>query len=1084
MQSRSQLTAIFFFLLPLLSIAQFQWEHSGGPYGASGGELHSDGTTAYFTGQYFLYRNTGGQNWKKVYDGRLGYFSFYGDTLVGQIQNYFDVDSQRDSIAISLDGGDTWNKLPLPDDNLYIYEFVATKLGVFLDLGGLEWPSFKYYLWKLSPDGLGWEKFYLPDEGAYQVFTSKGEFYYTTLTSFIHVRDLDSFDTLGLTWDHDPPRLSDLFIHDDFMSLLEHGDGPGDYFFQWSFDQGETWQPMDTSIFSSYIYFTTLNDKIYQVRSGSKLYVSADGAQTWGQINTSIPIEGYTELEAGGGKLLTNNFRQAILAIDPLNGIVTQANQLLADANTSDTDYTTGTLWAASGNGLFTYDLASQSWDQNLNLYNPGDRNNYEFVDASESGIVMAARGSRPEEFDISQDGGVSWTSHQFPWYASIENTALLKTSILGDIIYISATGRKTYRSADYGETWQELLINDLTFNSAVLEWNNLHVVHTDDKIFTSADEGMTWSLHADFTLGTLDRLLTVDNILFGFVRMAQYEPYQRAFVSNDGIQWRWAHDGLPPWMGYYYNPLNGHNLSIETDFFSYGGNYYLHLEFSGIFATTDTFNVWFPLELIQYNNYELADSIFFKGRDGGLRKSHAPSLYGELVSGNVFLDRNDNGLQESEEQGLKNIHVSLIDPESIYPYYGTMTEDQGIYKLGMNLDSEDTLKCNFTSRYLQHIHPEQYLITGGSEDYHFGIVLEPDKTDLSLRGNSGRYRPGFDTNIHLTYNNEGSTEPESYLRFHMDSVLEFIHATPPPTSIDGDTMLWLLGQLPIASSGSIKIVVHVPSTVLPETVIWSSAHVSPSGNEETPGDNNTILSSLAFGSFDPNDKLIDPPKGLTIQDVKDNKDVFYTIRFQNTGNYPADRVKILDPIDTTIILNSVRIVSSSHEITSTRVLPSNDRMLEIIYNNIFLPDSASDYTGSQGYVTFAAQRHAETRLTVPTKNQALIYFDFNAPIFTNITSWYPQPDIISSVEDYTFSSTLLTLKPNPANHFVTITTEENIQGAVRIHVIASDGKNVLEEKMFSAGEVQLDISRLIPGLYTLELLAESKKYIGRLTVQ
>jgi hypothetical protein len=69
----------------------------------------------------------------------------------------------------------------------------------------------------------------------------------------------------------------------------------------------------------------------------------------------------------------------------------------------------------------------------------------------------------------------------------------------------------------------------------------------------------------------------------------------------------------------------------------------------------------------------------------------------------------------------------------------------------------------------------------------------------------------------------------------------------------------------------------------------------------------------------------------------------------------------------------------------------------------------------------------------------------------------YPQPDIISSVEDYTFSSTLLTLKPNPANHFVTITTEENIQGAVRIHVIASDGKN--GRKMFSAGEVQLDIS-------------------------
>ncbi|HSF88161.1 MAG TPA: T9SS type A sorting domain-containing protein [Saprospiraceae bacterium] len=1081
MRIQSQLFSVIFLLIPIMSIAQFQWEHSGGPLGASGGELYSDGTTAFYTGQYFLYRTIDGQNWEEVYERYLAYFAFYGDTLVGHLKNYYDQDAPQDSIAISLDGGDTWTELPLPEDNIYLHEFVATKLGVFLDLGGT------HYIWKLADDAQGWEKFPIPQYGAYQLFSAEGELYYSTLEEFIHVPDEGTFDTLGLTWDDfAPPYHMDFFAHDNFISIVEDALWPDDPITRWSFDGGQTWEVMDTSVFGAWVRFTTLDDKIYQLRPGNKVYVSADGAQSWTPVTPTTPVLGYRRSIAGAaGKLLTNNFGQVILAIDPESGTVIQANHNLAEAYTGDTDYSTGSLWAASGNGLFTYDLASQSWSQNSSLYRLGESNGYEFVDANENGIVLVAQGSRPEVFEISQDGGLSWTSHNFPWQGNGQNTALLKTAILDDILYISAIGRKTYRSADYGETWQEVLINDLSFNSAVLEWNDLHVVHTDDKIYTSADEGITWSLHADFTIGTLDRLLTVDNILFAFVRLTQYDPYQRAFVSDDGIHWRWAHDGLPPWMGFYFNPLSSHNLSIPTDFFSYGGNYYLHLGHSGIFATTDTFNVWFPLELIQFNNYELADSIFFKGYYGGLRKSHAPSIYGELVSGKVFFDRNDNGLQESEEQGLKNIHVSLIDPEAIYPYYGTMTEDQGIFKLGMNLDSEDTLRCNFTSRYLQHINPEHYLLTAGSEDNHFGIVLEPDKTDLSLRGNSGRYRPGFDTNIHLSYKNEGSTEPQSYLSFHMDSVLELINATPPPTSIVGDTMTWLLGQLPIASNGSIKLVVHVPSTVLPEAVIWSSATVSPSGQEETPGDNTTILSNLVFGSFDPNDKLVDPPKGLTIQDIKDGKEVFYTIRFQNTGNYLADRVKILDPIDTTIILNSVRIVSSSHEISSTRILPSSDRMLEIIFDNIFLPDSASDFAGSQGYVTFAAQRHKKFGLTVPTKNQAMIYFDFNAPIFTNTKSWYPQADIIINTEDYAVPLKTLTLKPNPASHYVTITSEEEIYGEVDINVITSDGKNVLKNKVSSfENEYILDISKLIPGLYTLELWTESQKYTGRLVVQ
>jgi uncharacterized repeat protein (TIGR01451 family) len=1072
--------SIIFILIPASGASQFQWEHSGGPIGTSGGELYSDGTTAYFTGQYFLYRTTDGENWEEVYGRRFSFFAFYGDTLAGLLKNYLDEGLPPDSIAISLNGGNTWNTLPLPDDNISIHEFVTTRLGVFLDLGGTR------YIWKLADSGTGWEKFVIPHYGAYRIFSGDGEFYYETLEEFIHVVDENTFDTLGLTWEEfSPPYFMSFYRHNNFLSIVEQGLWPEPSITRWSFDGGNTWAPMNTSIFGTTVEFTTLDDKIYQLRSGDKVYVSTDDAQTWNPVSTSIPVFEFNGIEAAGGKLLTNSYRQVIIAIDPESGNVLQANHHMADAYTGDTDFSTGSLWAASGNGLFKYDLASQTWTQNASLYRLGELNAYEFVDANENGVVMLAKGSRPEVFDISQDGGLSWTSNDFPWKGNGQNTALLKTTIIGDIIYISATGRKTYRSADYGETWSEVIVSGETFNSAVLEWNGVHLVHTNDKIYTSSDEGLNWTLHANFTIGILDRLLTADKILLGFVKTPQYEPYERIYVSYDGIQWQWAHDGLPPQVSSYTNPQSAHNLSIPSDFFSYGGNYYLHLGYGGIFATTDTFNVWFPLQYSFSNNYELVDSIFFYGYSGGLRMARAPSIYGELISGKVFLDNNDNGYQETEEGGLENIHVSLIDPAAIFPYYGTMTEDEGIFKLGMNLDSEDTLRCNFTSRYLKHIHPSQYLVTEGSTDKHFGIVLEPEKTDLSLRGNSSRYRPGFDTNIHLTYKNEGSTQPESYLTFYMDTLLELVNATPPPTSVTGDTMTWMLGQLPIAASGSIKIVAHVPATVLPEAVIWSEAVATPSGQEETPTDNSVILSNLVFGSFDPNDKLVDPPKGLTFQEIKDGREVFYTIRFQNTGNYPADRVKILDPIDTTIILSSLRIVSSSHEITQTRILPSSDRLLEIVFDNIFLPDSASDYTGSQGYVTFAAQRHKHFTHTIPTKNQAMIYFDFNEPIFTNTKAWYPQADIIIGVQDHETPANTLSLQPNPADNHVTISATGEMYGESTVSIIAADGRHVFLKKVsFTGDPYTLDVSTLPAGLYTINLWLGMKKYGGRLVVQ
>ena len=1071
--------------LPFFAIAQVQWQPTGGPEGISDNysSLFSDEKIAYYTGAFHLYSTTDGEIWKPVYDRYLAHFSFHGDTLAGLIKNYYDADSPPDSIAVSLDGGITWNELPLPDpeENIFIHEFVATKWGLFLDLGGHDWGTWDYYIWKLNDTGDGWEKFYSGGDYPAVLFSAEGEFYFLTQTNFIHVKDLQTFDTLGITFDvFDLYNYHNFFAHEDFMYFRKELSHTGqDYKFIVSYDAGQTWEDMSTAAPGPWTRLTSLNGKIYGISDFGQLSVSSDQGHTWNTAQVNTPINPYGTLAGVHDKILTK-ISNELLSINTASGEVKQANHKLDDGYTSNTVGYSGTLLAATGNGIHEYDLASEHWTHNLNLYKLGKINHLEEIAANDAGMIVVTKEWITDSFQISLDYGSTWTTKNFPWLLS-NNRRIHRLNVLDDIIYVMSHG-VLYRSGDLGDSWATVTTNGGSyFNSWPHKWNGKHLIHTADKIFVSEDEGATWSLHADFTLGILDRVITTNEVLFGFVQTPFSQPQSRIFISYDGIEWQWAHDGLTTYIGDYSNPEGADNLLLATDIFYHNGIYYLHLDHGGLFVTSDTGNIWFPINFSIGDNYDMVDSVLFHGSIGGLRKAVAPTVYGEKLTGNVYFDSNDNGTQELEEKNLPLVHVELIDPASTYPYYGAITDNEGEYILGMNAASTDTLRCNFASRYLESINPPYYIVTGESVDKDFGIHLYPDQTDLSIRCNSTFYRPGYDAYIHAAYRNEGSTEPQSFLTMLLDPRLEYVDATPAPISVNGDSIVWDLGVLPILASGQVEIKVHVPDTTPLEIYMHSIGKIWHNAEEVTPWDNAAYFNGIVLGAFDPNDKLMSPEKGLTIKQIEQGAEVQYTIRFQNTGTLPADRVKILDPIDTTIVLSSVRVLASSHPITQLRMLPTSERLLEIIFDNIALPDSATDYAGSQGYVTFSAQRRKGLKLTVPTKNQAGIYFDFNEPVLTNIKSWLPQPNIVA-VDDPLLSVPELRIDPNPAQHRIFIQTPLPVQETGMINILNPEGKLVKRIAVSDLKDVhELDISTFTAGTYYVEWQSENHRFIGKL---
>ncbi|MFM7725275.1 MAG: hypothetical protein ACKO7B_01110, partial [Flavobacteriales bacterium] len=145
--------------------------------------------------------------------------------------------------------------------------------------------------------------------------------------------------------------------------------------------------------------------------------------------------------------------------------------------------------------------------------------------------------------------------------------------------------------------------------------------------------------------------------------------------------------------------------------------------------------------------------------------------------------------------------------------------------------------------------------------------------------------------------------------------------------------------------------------------------------------ENSWTTGVLVQCSYDPNDKSAQPV-GYTDQHyIAAGEELEYRIRFQNTGNAVAFDVVIEDEIDTALFeLDSLEVIGFSHPL----VTEFSGDTVRFIFNDIMLPDSASDEAGSQGFVVFRIPLNGNEQTADTLRNTASIYFDDNTPIVTN----------------------------------------------------------------------------------------------------
>lgn len=318
--------------------------------------------------------------------------------------------------------------------------------------------------------------------------------------------------------------------------------------------------------------------------------------------------------------------------------------------------------------------------------------------------------------------------------------------------------------------------------------------------------------------------------------------------------------------------------------------------------------------------------------------------------------------------------------------------------------------------------------------------------------------RPGFDAHYEVIYKNNGNQSSSGTIRLDFDdSVLDYVSSVPVLDNQGIGIMNWNYTNLEPFETRVIDVVMNLNSPQEDPAVnighaLNFAATMTTSNLDETPENNTSIVNQFVVGAFDPNDKTC--LEGETITPEKIGEYLHYLINFENTGNFPAERIVVKDIIDTNKFeMSSLQLVSASHPVL---VKIGSDKA-EFFFENINL--GANEH----GNVIFKIKTKNTLVTGDSVSNKANIYFDYNFPIETNLATSVFQ--VLANEHFLTDDS--VRIYPNPANEYITIKAAEPIKS---IQLIDMQGR-IMKSIVVVDTQSEINLFDLSKGIYFVKVI-------------
>ena len=806
---------------------------------------------------------------------------------------------------------------------------------------------------------------------------------------------------------------------------------------------------------------------------GNSIKKSSDFGQTWNAV--TFPGNDYATsgISTGAAMLLGGQYSGVLRSTDGGDSWFGANFGLLAkEGPLCPTDQG---LYVPGPGGVYQLAADGFNWD-NLNLSITLPWYSYGYSDFVKAGDNLIVSGGADYPW-VSLDGGATWYES---FVAGSTSNYFISLEAVGDrvIAYTSNGDWDSYFISDnQGLTFQSLQSLSDQFNTSpnlmCVDQGFLYALGDDNNLYRSTDGSVQWTLQAAGPLDTLvqwwsgyaPKFYVRGDLVFLF-NNNYYEPDKQylLFSNNLGATWQ------------VIKLLDaGHPFGANafTDLISVG-NYLVAATLAGVFLSQDEGQTWTAwneglsgagiLDLEVYNGF-----VWGSVNSNGLWKRSLDELGMQGVQGTVFWDEDADDQQDVNEPGLADVIVKSNATNSY-----TKTGAGGTYSLLSNLASE-TVAVNPPKNYWTAVPASQNTSVPAS-GLDFALQMNPDARDLSVAlVNAAALRPGFETDYLLTWRNNVplAAQNVSVTLHYPEDLLDLVSVTPAPATQNGGALSWLPGDVGPNVSGNINIRFKVPLTDTLGTLICLDAQIEPLGGDLFANDNYRESCAFVVGSFDPNDKQSEPGERITPQQIADGEAVIYTVRFQNTGNYPATFVRITDTIRQDFDVATFRMLATSHPCEWTL---KGKGEVEFFFNNIQLPPVTTDEPGSHGFVQYAVQPKNNLPVGTPLRNTAHIFFDYNVPVTTNTTETVVNmPDAVRDLANLLF----LKIYPNPASDLILVETDGE-EGRLAIFDLA--GQAVFSGNVLG-GQIQIYVEDWPSGTYRVVFQGENGVGEGKLMV-
>ena len=391
-------------------------------------------------------------------------------------------------------------------------------------------------------------------------------------------------------------------------------------------------------------------------------------------------------------------------------------------------------------------------------------------------------------------------------------------------------------------------------------------------------------------------------------------------------------------------------------------------------------------------------------------------------IVGKVYEDVNNNCGLDLGDSLIHNVPVKLFNP-STNAFGLTYTAENGVYNYttsaSTNIVYVDTLNKPYKAN-CSHPGIDSTVVTTIAnplaQNVNFDIVCK-DGTDLSVNSiaHYGLPFPGMNHNLIINagdasqwYGLHCSAGISGQVQITLNGPATFlgIPSGALNPSINGNVFTYNITDFGlINNSSAFQLSILVDTTAQSGNIIYVNVSVTTSSLESNYQNNSCTFGYFVVNSYDPNYKEVYP---INVEPGF-NDWLTYTIHFQNLGTAPAFNIRVLDTLNTNLDEQTFEVINYSHYNETTL----QNHIVNFRFPNIMLPDSASNPSGSQGFVQYRIKPIPNLPVGAQIENTAHIYFDFNPAIVTNTTVNEYVTTVTASAKN---TENELIISPNPSN--------------------------------------------------------------------